>query len=121
MDWRDLEGKRIERVRSMDEREVVLELQGGEVIRVSASGAAGETSAGVRLEVQGAAGPASTRSAEEPGAELVKDPVCQMMIEPAHAAATSEYEGTTYYFCAVGCKTEFERDPRKYVGAGQMP
>ena len=47
----------------------------------------------------------------------VKDPVCGMEIDPQEAAATSEYEGTTYYFCAVGCKESFDAEPAKYVAA----
>jgi YHS domain-containing protein len=46
---------------------------------------------------------------------MVKDPVCHMTIDEANAAATSEYNGKTYYFCAVGCKTEFDKDPEKYA------
>ena len=45
----------------------------------------------------------------------VKDPVCGMMIAPERAAATLEYEGTTYSFCAVSCRDEFEAHPAKYV------
>jgi Cu+-exporting ATPase len=44
------------------------------------------------------------------------DPVCGMKVDPATAAATYEYEGKTYYFCAPGCKTAFEKDPEKYLG-----
>lgn len=51
-------------------------------------------------------------------AELVKDLVCGMDIDPATAAATHEYNGTTYYFCAVGCKQDFEADPEKYISGG---
>ncbi len=47
--------------------------------------------------------------------EKVKDPVCGMEIEKEEAAATYEYKGKTYYFCALGCRREFERDPGKYV------
>jgi len=47
----------------------------------------------------------------------VKDPVCGMEIDPASAAATSEYEGTTYYFCAVACKEQFDAEPAKFLGA----
>lgn len=32
-----------------------------------------------------------------------KDPVCGMTVDKKTAAATSEYESTTYYFCAPGC------------------
>lgn len=50
-------------------------------------------------------------------AGLVKDVVCGMEIDPASAAATSEYQGTTYYFCAVGCKQSFDAEPQKYLAA----
>lgn len=46
---------------------------------------------------------------------MEKDPVCGMMVEPATAAASYEYEGKTYYFCAVGCKFAFEKNPQKYL------
>jgi Cu+-exporting ATPase len=52
--------------------------------------------------------------------EKVKDLVCGMMIDPKTAAATSEYEGETYYFCAKGCKVAFDKDPQKYIkGEGE--
>ena len=51
-------------------------------------------------------------------AELVKDLVCGMEIDPETAAGTSEHQGTTYYFCADGCKTDFDADPQKYIGGG---
>ena len=47
--------------------------------------------------------------------EKVKDLVCGMMIDPKTAAATSEHEGKTYYFCARGCKVAFDKDPQKYI------
>jgi Cu+-exporting ATPase len=54
-------------------------------------------------------------------AEMVKDPVCGMEIDPATAAGSSEYEGATYYFCAEACKTAFDAEPSKYVGAAAAP
>ena len=48
-------------------------------------------------------------------AELVKDVVCGMEIDPETAAATSEYRGVTYYFCAESCKQEFDANPGKFV------
>jgi len=45
----------------------------------------------------------------------VKDVVCGMDIDSATAAAKSVYRGTTYYFCAPGCKKDFDRDPKKCV------
>lgn len=50
---------------------------------------------------------------------LVKDPVCGMEIDPQQAAATSEYQGQTYYFCSLGCKKAFDKEPEKYVGKQQ--
>ena len=49
-------------------------------------------------------------------ANTVKDLVCGMDIDPATAAATSEYKGQTYYFCSLGCKKSFEKEPEKYLG-----
>ena len=46
---------------------------------------------------------------------MAKDPVCHMDVEPAKAAAQSRHQGQTYYFCAVGCKQKFDRDPEKYL------
>ncbi len=47
---------------------------------------------------------------------MFKDPVCGMDVEPETAAGKSEYKGTTYYFCAPGCKKSFDADPEKYIG-----
>ena len=46
---------------------------------------------------------------------MVTDPVCKMQIDENKAAAKSEYQGKTYYFCAPICKTKFDRDPQQYV------
>jgi YHS domain-containing protein len=48
-------------------------------------------------------------------ATKVVDPVCKMMIDPDDAAATSDYEGATYHFCATRCKTRFDADPARYA------
>ena len=50
-------------------------------------------------------------------ADLAKDPICGMMVDKKKAAATSEHKGTTYYFCAVGCKKRFDADPARYARA----
>jgi Cu+-exporting ATPase len=49
------------------------------------------------------------------GVSMAIDPVCKMEVEESKAAATSEYKGEKYYFCAVGCKKAFDQDPGKYV------
>ncbi|HEX8230724.1 MAG TPA: YHS domain-containing protein [Chloroflexia bacterium] len=47
---------------------------------------------------------------------MEKDPVCGMDVDPSTAAGSSEYKGTTYYFCAPGCKRQFDKDPERYLG-----
>lgn len=44
------------------------------------------------------------------------DPVCGMTVDPAIARRTSEYQGTSFYFCSPGCKKAFDADPTSYVG-----
>jgi YHS domain-containing protein len=46
------------------------------------------------------------------------DPVCGMEVDPKTAEFTSNYQGRTYYFCASGCKKDFDKDPQKYIKAG---
>jgi YHS domain-containing protein len=48
---------------------------------------------------------------------MAKDPVCGMDVDERTAAATAEYQGRTYSFCASGCKKAFAREPEKYVRA----
>lgn len=43
------------------------------------------------------------------------DPVCGMTVDPADAAGSHEYKGTTYYFCSSSCVTKFKADPKKYL------
>jgi Cu+-exporting ATPase len=46
------------------------------------------------------------------------DPVCGMTVEEAKAPATAVHRGTTYYFCAPGCKRTFEADPEAVLRGG---
>jgi YHS domain-containing protein len=48
---------------------------------------------------------------------MAVDPVCKMNVDEKNAAATYQYQGKTYYFCAVGCKEAFAKDPDKYRGS----
>jgi Cu+-exporting ATPase len=47
---------------------------------------------------------------------MARDPVCGMACDPRQAVGKSEYQGETYYFCAPGCKEEFDRHPEQYIG-----
>jgi YHS domain-containing protein len=54
---------------------------------------------------------------EEPPLTLMqRDPVCGMEVEPATAAASREYRGTTYYFCSTACRDTFDASSARYVG-----
>jgi len=44
------------------------------------------------------------------------DPVCKMIVNVETARWTFEHGGTTYYFCAPGCRKTFENDPASFVG-----
>ncbi len=49
----------------------------------------------------------------------VRDPVCGMDIDPATAAGSEEYEGSTYYFCSQGCLERFRERPQDFATAGE--
>ena len=36
MSWRELEGKKIEQVRPVDQNEVILEIEGGQLVKITA-------------------------------------------------------------------------------------
>ena len=46
---------------------------------------------------------------------MVTDPVCKMKVDEKTAKFKSEYQGKIYYFCAPGCKKEFDKSPKKYL------
>jgi YHS domain-containing protein/uncharacterized membrane protein YraQ (UPF0718 family) len=48
------------------------------------------------------------------GAGYAKDPVCGMQVQVAHAPATAEHEGTTYFFCSDHCAHRFTADPFRF-------
>ena len=52
MTWRDIEGKRIEEVRPVDESEVVLQLEGGELARIQAKHPPSTPTGEAELELQ---------------------------------------------------------------------
>jgi Cu+-exporting ATPase len=47
----------------------------------------------------------------------VRDPVCGMEISPKNAAATSSYQGQTFYFCRVECQRQFNENPERFSQA----
>jgi xanthine dehydrogenase accessory factor len=72
-----------------------------ELVQLRASGAFG---AGAAAEVAAVAPPAQAT-----------DPVCGMTVAADKGSHPFEYDGVTYYFCRVGCRQEFERNPAAFV------
>ena len=62
---------------------------------------------------------ANTTKMTKPAAdsEKVKDPICEMIIDPRTAAGASDYRGTTYHFCSLHCLETFEQQPEKFAVA----
>jgi YHS domain-containing protein len=50
---------------------------------------------------------------------MAVDPVCGMQVDEKSAAATYDYQGKTYYFCAPGCKAAFAKEPEKYLNKSE--
>ncbi|HZS47475.1 MAG TPA: YHS domain-containing protein [Blastocatellia bacterium] len=46
----------------------------------------------------------------------VTDIVCGTEVDTQVSTETSEYNGTTYYFCSAGCKQKFDHAPQLYAG-----
>ena len=81
--------------------------------RASFVAAPGPAAAAAAIHAHAAPAPATDAAATD-----AVDPVCGMDVEIATARHIAQYEGTLYYFCSVGCRARFMRDPASYVGAG---
>ena len=47
------------------------------------------------------------------------DPICGMTAKEGKSKSkglSSRYQGKTYYFCSMACKTKFDKSPGKYLG-----
>ena len=51
----------------------------------------------------------------------VKDPVCDMTVDPATSKHRFEHHGETFHFCSAGCRTKFAADPAKYLAKDKAP
>ena len=49
--------------------------------------------------------------------EVFIDPVCFMKVDPTMKDLMFTYQMRTYYFCAEGCRKDFEIDPDKYLAS----
>ncbi len=48
---------------------------------------------------------------------MATDPVCGMQVDEKTAAASSVFDGKTYYFCCAGCRKKFDANAGAYLGA----
>ncbi|HCU94268.1 MAG TPA: xanthine dehydrogenase [Actinobacteria bacterium] len=72
-----------------------------ELVQLRAAGALGAATA---AEVAAAKAPAEAT-----------DPVCGMTVAAGASSHPFEHDGVTYYFCRVGCRQEFEKNPAAFV------
>ncbi|KQZ79019.1 copper-transporting ATPase [Mesorhizobium sp. Root157] len=57
-------------------------------------------------------------SAKPPAqAEVVRDPVCGMTVDPAAGKPSADHEGRTFHFCSASCRTKFVTHPENYLTA----
>jgi len=50
------------------------------------------------------------------GGDPVEDPVCHMDVDIGNPLGGKlEYQGTSYYFCGLGCNRAFLREPEVYL------
>jgi adenylate cyclase len=47
--------------------------------------------------------------------KLPIDPVCQMAVDPEHAAGRLTFEDIAYYFCTLACAGEFASHPERFL------
>jgi xanthine dehydrogenase accessory factor len=71
----------------------------------------------VQLRAAGAL--SSGRTPEATASEPVQatDPVCGMTVAADRCGNPVEHDGVAYYFCCVGCRDAFAKDPGAYVAA----
>jgi adenylate cyclase len=58
---------------------------------------------------------AAVRVGETARRGLPVDPVCQMAVDPEHAAGRLTYEDEAYFFCSLECAAAFAARPETYA------
>jgi YHS domain-containing protein len=46
---------------------------------------------------------------------MVKDPICDMDVDPKLAKFKTSYKDKTYFFCSEFCKKSFDKNPGNYA------
>ena len=60
---------------------------------------------------------AAATSDERNGADVIRDPVCGMTVDPSAGKPQLEHEGRTYHFCSPRCRERFAAAPADYLTA----
>jgi len=47
---------------------------------------------------------------------MARDPVCQLLADPADTEFTINYQGREFFFCSKECYDKFNEEPKKYAG-----
>ncbi len=58
---------------------------------------------------------AAVRAGAATSPQLVVDPVCQMVVDPDHAAGRLMYRDTAHFFCTLTCAGQFAQRPERFV------
>jgi heavy metal translocating P-type ATPase len=51
--------------------------------------------------------------------DTVKDPFCDMDVDPSATKHTATHDGATYFFCSAHCKAKFEVNPDQYTAVAR--
>jgi class 3 adenylate cyclase/YHS domain-containing protein len=98
---------------------------GGEVLLTAETAALAPAPEGIVYESRGRQGLRNVREpvelvaavpvggATESG--LTIDPVCQMAVDPEHAAGRLSHGGASYYFCSLACAGHFAAQPERFT------
>jgi xanthine dehydrogenase accessory factor len=68
----------------------------------------------IQVRRTGVAQPKNKTAVPVPQPEA-RDPICGMTVDVSKAKYKSEFRGLSFYFCCVGCKQVFDKQPEKYV------
>ena len=80
----------------------------------------------VQLRASGALGPVASATGDRTGLLPVVetataiDPVCGMTVNADAGSHPFELDGTTYWFCCVGCHDRFAADPARYLSTDSL-
>ena len=76
------------------------------------------TGGGITMEAVGTGAENGTKHGTKNQPATAVDPICQMTVNAAETRYLTTYRDETYYFCCLGCLTEFEKGPGRYASQG---